>query len=86
MLREVLSNHGIIVTLMNLQELLERLGYPGNKMLPYRDVLRYFWDRSRHSITHQVMTDKHKRYTHVYDYYSKTIPCSFFAVSCFALA
>ena len=61
-LREVLSSHGIIVTLMNLQELLERLGYPGNKMLPYRDVLRYFWDRSRHSITHQVMTDKNKRY------------------------
>ena len=47
---------------MHLQELLERLGYPGNKMLPYRDVLRYFWDRSRHSITHQVMTDKSKRY------------------------
>lgn len=59
-LREVLYNHGIIVTLMHLQELLERLGYPGNKMLPYRDVLRYFWDRSRHSITHQVMTDKSK--------------------------
>lgn len=65
-LREVLSNHGIIVTLMSLQELLERLGYPGNKMLPYRDVLRYFWDRSRHSITHQVMTDKNKRYTYTH--------------------
>jgi len=65
-LREVLSNNGIIVTLMSLQELLEWLGYPGNKMLPYRDILRYFWDRSRHSITHQLMTDKNKRFVCYY--------------------